>query len=80
MIQVCCYQGCGIVYGEKEPFSNKNITHGLCSKHLQISLTEIGAEMKMYGKANKTAEKAPVNKLVNDISGVKRVNNRMIIE
>jgi hypothetical protein len=46
MIRVCCYKGCGVVYGEKEPLSDKQSTHGLCPKHLEISLTEIRAEMK----------------------------------
>ena len=34
----------------------------------------------LYGKASNAAEKDLVNKLVNDISGVKSVNNRMTIE
>ena len=34
----------------------------------------------MYGKASNTAEKDLVNKLVNDINGVKGVNNRMTIQ
>ena len=34
----------------------------------------------MYGKASNAAEKDLVNKLVNDINGVKSVNNRMTIE
>jgi osmotically-inducible protein OsmY len=34
----------------------------------------------LYGKASNTAEKDLVNKLVNDINGVKSVNNRMTIE
>jgi hypothetical protein len=38
MIRVCYYKGCGIVYGEKKPLSDKNTTHGLCPKHLRISL------------------------------------------
>ena len=38
MIRVCCYKGCGVVYGEKEPLSDKKTTHGLCQKHLEISL------------------------------------------
>jgi CheY-like chemotaxis protein len=46
MIQVCYYKGCGIVYGEKEPLSDKRETHGLCPKHLEISLREIKAEME----------------------------------
>jgi hypothetical protein len=45
MIQVCCYKGCGAVYGEKEPLSVKKTTHGLCPKHLKISLKEIKAGM-----------------------------------
>ncbi len=45
MIQVCSYAGCGIVYGEKEPFSDKSITHGLCPKHYEIRLQEIKAEL-----------------------------------
>jgi hypothetical protein len=45
MIQVCYYKGCGVVYGEKEPLSDKSITHGLCPTHLKISLKEIKVEM-----------------------------------
>src|SRR3989304_266570 len=46
MIQVCYYKGCGVVYGEKEPFSDKSVTHGLCPKHLKIYLKEIKAEVE----------------------------------
>jgi hypothetical protein len=46
MIRVCYYMGCGVVYGEKKPLSDKNTTHGLCPKHLKISLKEIKAEME----------------------------------
>jgi CheY-like chemotaxis protein len=46
MIQVCYYKGCGVIYGEKEPFSDKRKTHGLCPKHLEVSLKEIKAEME----------------------------------
>jgi hypothetical protein len=60
MIQVCCYKGCGVVYGEKEPLSNKNTTHGLCTKHLQISLTEIEAERRQR-KGEKWQDHHPVS-------------------
>src|SRR4030042_485586 len=46
MIRVCYYLGCGVVYGEKDPLSDKRKTHGLCPKHLKISLKEIKAEME----------------------------------
>ena len=46
MIRVCYYKGCGIVYGEKEPLSDRRITHGLCPKHLKISLKQIRSEMR----------------------------------
>jgi CheY-like chemotaxis protein len=46
MIQVCYYEGCGVTYGEKEPLSDKRITHGLCPKHFQISLKEIRSKME----------------------------------
>ena len=46
MIQVCYYKGCGVIYGEKEPLSDKRETHGLCPKHLEISLREIKAHME----------------------------------
>ena len=56
MIRVCYYRGCGVIYGEKEPLSDKRETHGLCPKHLKASLKEIRAEMKklmaMPGKLN----------------------------
>lgn len=45
-IQVCFYKGCGITYGEKEPLSDKSVTHGLCPKHLKIYLKEIKAEVQ----------------------------------
>lgn len=45
MIQVCCYKGCGVIYGEKEPLTNLETTHGLCQHHLEITLKEIRAEM-----------------------------------
>ena len=53
MIRVCYYIGCEVVYGEKEPLSDKNTTHGLCPKHLKISLKEIKAEMEKYSMANR---------------------------
>ncbi len=46
MIQVCYYKGCGVIYGEKEPVSDKRKTHGLCPKHHEISLKEIKSEME----------------------------------
>jgi len=52
MIQVCYYKGCGVVYGEKEPLSNKTVTHGLCPKHAELSLRELRAELeKLKGKS-----------------------------
>ena len=50
MIQVCCYKSCGVVYGEKEPQSDKNITHGLCPIHLETSLKEIEAKWEKRKK------------------------------
>ena len=46
MIKVCYYKGCGVVYGEKEPLSDKRETHGLCPKHFEISLQEVQAEIE----------------------------------
>lgn len=46
MIQVCCYKGCGAIYGEKEPLSDKSVTHGLCPKHYEISLKELGTKIE----------------------------------
>lgn len=46
MIQVCYYKGCGITYGEKEPLSDRRITHGLCPMHHEIALEELRAEME----------------------------------
>ena len=53
MIRVCYYKGCGVVYGEKEPLSDKRTTHGLCPNHLKISLKEIKAEMKKNSMVNR---------------------------
>ena len=52
MIRVCYYKGCGVVYGEKEPLSDKRTTHGLCPKHLKISLKEIKTQMEKYSMVN----------------------------
>jgi CheY-like chemotaxis protein len=52
MIQVCYYKGCGVIYGEKEPLSDKRETHGLCPKHLKISLREIKAHMEKFINAS----------------------------
>ena len=46
MIQVCCYRGCGIVYGEKEPMEDNSITHGLCPLHHQVTIREIKKDIK----------------------------------
>ena len=35
-----------MVYGEKEPLSDKSVTHGLCPKHLKICLKEIKTEVE----------------------------------
>ena len=46
MIRVCYYKGCGVIFGEKEPLSDKRITHGLCPKHLELTLKEIKDEIE----------------------------------
>ena len=46
MLQVCCYRGCGVVYGEKEPLADKRPTHGYCPKHLEMTLGEIKSKME----------------------------------
>ncbi len=46
MLQVCYYKGCGIIYGEKEPLSDKRETHGLCPQHFNLYLEEIKAELE----------------------------------
>ena len=46
MIQICYYKGCGMIYGEKEPLSDKRITHGLCPLHFEMSLKELKEEME----------------------------------
>jgi hypothetical protein len=56
MIRVCYYRGCGVVYGEKEPLSDKRITHGLCPKHLKISLKEMEGEIRKNSMVNNENE------------------------
>ena len=53
MTRVCYYKGCGVVYGKKDPLSDKSTTHGLCPKHLKISLKEIKTEMRKYSMVNR---------------------------
>ncbi len=53
MICVCYYKGCGVVYGVKKPLSDQRRTHGLCPKHLKISLKEIEAEMEKISTINR---------------------------
>ncbi|HMK65922.1 MAG TPA: response regulator transcription factor [Thermodesulfobacteriota bacterium] len=50
MFQVCCYQGCGIVYGEKEPLDDQTKTHGLCPLHYKLTLKQIRTELKEFDK------------------------------
>ena len=52
MIRVCCYKGCGVVYGETEPLPDRKITHGLCPTHYEISLRELKSHMEK--RRNKT--------------------------
>ena len=63
MIRVCYYKGCGVVYGEKEPLSDKSITHGLCPKHLKIYQEEIKTEMKkeFHGQQGKPVSKYSIS-------------------
>jgi hypothetical protein len=53
MIRVCYYKGCGAIYGEKEPLSDKQKTYGLCPKHLEISLKELNAELEAAAGAGR---------------------------
>jgi rubredoxin len=46
MIQVYYCKGCGVIYGEKKPLSDKRLRHGLCPKHLKIYLKEIKVQME----------------------------------
>ena len=50
MIRVCYYKGCGIVFGEKEPLSDRSITHGLCQKHLEMTLKQLRTETRNSAK------------------------------
>jgi CheY-like chemotaxis protein len=52
MIRICCYKGCGVIYDEIEPLSDKRETHGLCPQHFEIVLKEMRAQRKklMDGK------------------------------
>ena len=54
MIRVCYYKNCGVVYGEKEPLSDKAETYGLCPKHLITSQREVQAEIQ------KLEDKTPI--------------------
>ncbi len=54
MIQVCYYKGCGVVYGEKEPLSDKRVTHGLCPKHLEVFLNNLKAEVEKLGNRKRS--------------------------
>ncbi len=50
MIQVCYYKGCGVVYGEKEPLSDRSVSHGLCPKQAEISLRELNDQLTQLSK------------------------------
>jgi CheY-like chemotaxis protein len=50
MIQVCYYKGCGAIYGEKEPLSDKTVTHGLCPLHTEVSLRELRSELERLNR------------------------------
>ena len=70
MIRVCYYKGCGVVYGEKKPLSDKSITYGLCPKHLKIYRKEIKAEMKKNSMVNRE------NQSQNTVSLVKKYRGK----
>ena len=61
MIQVCYCKGCGVVYGEKEPLSDKRETHGLCQKHLKVAQEEMRAELE---KLEHRSERSKVLKVL----------------
>jgi CheY-like chemotaxis protein len=56
MLQVCCYKGCGIVYGEKEPLGDHSKTHGLCPMHHELTLTEIRGELNKIKHENRVSK------------------------
>ncbi len=55
MIRQCCI--CGVVYGEKEPFEDKSVTHGLCKKCFKREMK------KLEGTGRK---KNPPLKIINE--------------
>jgi CheY-like chemotaxis protein len=48
MIRVCCYKGCEVVYGEKEPLSDKSQIYGLCPIHFEVSIKEVMARLEKF--------------------------------
>jgi DNA-binding NarL/FixJ family response regulator len=38
-----------VIFGEKEPLSDKRVTHGICPKHYEIYLKEVKQMMGMAG-------------------------------
>ena len=44
MIRVCCYKGCGVIYDEIEPLSDKRETHAFCPQHFEIVLKKMKAQ------------------------------------
>ena len=51
MIRICSY--CCEVFGEKEPFENKEETHGICPKCLPIVIKEFKNQMKVIKEVKK---------------------------
>jgi len=44
VIQKCCV--CKKIYGEKEPYENKSITHGYCNECFVLALAKIKNTLK----------------------------------
>ncbi len=60
MVRVCCYKGCGVIYGEKEPLSDRRATHGLCPKHHELALRDLRLEIEKRKAATGSSQVFPV--------------------
>ena len=47
MIQICCV--CKEIYGEKEPYEDKEYTHGYCSECFKLEMAKLKEQMLEMG-------------------------------
>ena len=56
MLRQCCR--CKVIYGEKEPLEDKNVTSGYCDVCFPLEMERFHVEMEQFRIGEKVNEKA----------------------